>query len=148
METICTLYFDDVSPICVHTNATILHKDLKGWFIGEKQTSEFTGWLSGCMSRSYQTKKNVNYRCCWIPYGTVLKTIAAMLCNRLRHFARVQRRERPGWDASYCIGQVLPGSPPRLFLWRWWSLIFFWYWLHPFTEVKGLTHQAGLTLMK
>jgi peptide/nickel transport system permease protein len=75
------LYLNDVSPLCVHTNADIKKKELKGFFIGNdsKPDGHKIGLKIPYLRKSYQTKKNVSTVLAEALPGTLLLALAAMV---------------------------------------------------------------------
>jgi ABC-type dipeptide/oligopeptide/nickel transport system permease component len=70
------LYLNDVSPVCVHTQADIEKKQLKGFFTGGNNRF---GLKIPYLRRSYQTKKEVGQLLMEALPGTLLLAFAAML---------------------------------------------------------------------
>lgn len=71
-----TLYLNDVSPICIHTQADIEKKELKGFFVGG--ITKF-GIKLPYLRKSYQTKKPVGLVLMEALPGTIILALAAML---------------------------------------------------------------------
>ncbi len=69
-------YLNDVSPICIHKNATIQQKELNGFFIGRETK---IGLKIPYLRTSYQTKKPVIAVLVAALPGTLLLAVAAML---------------------------------------------------------------------
>lgn len=70
------LYLNDVSPVCVHSQADIDKKELKGFFIGEDKRF---GIKIPYLRKSYQTKKEVGQVLLEALPGTLILAFAAML---------------------------------------------------------------------
>jgi peptide/nickel transport system permease protein len=70
------LYLNDVSPLCVHSQADIEKKELKGLFIGGNKKF---GLKLPYLRKSYQTKKDAGQVLLSALPGTILLALAAML---------------------------------------------------------------------
>lgn len=70
------LYLNDVSPVCVHSQAAIEKKELNGFFVGGENK---VGIKVPYLRKSYQTKKQVGEMLLEALPGTLLLAFAAML---------------------------------------------------------------------
>jgi ABC-type dipeptide/oligopeptide/nickel transport system permease component len=129
------LYLNDVSPVCVHTQADIEKKQLKGFFTGGTNR---IGLKIPYLRRSYQTKKEVGQLLMEALPGTLLLAFAAMLFATivgilLGVLAAVKKGT---WlDTSAVFASIAGISAPSFFM----AIIiayFFGVVLHPYTGLN------------
>jgi peptide/nickel transport system permease protein len=146
-------YLNDVSPLCIHTNADIEKKQLKGFFAGGDIK---IGVKIPYLRKSYQTKKNVDTVLMEALPGTLLLAVAAMIFATiigilLGVLAAVKKST---WlDTSALVASIAGISAPSFFM----AIIIayvFGVMLHPYTglnltgswfEVDEVTGEKFLT---
>ena len=148
------LYLNDVSPICVHSQADITKKDLTGMFIGGNIK---LGLKVPYLRKSYQTKKNVGTVLLEALPGTLLLAVAAMLfATIVGIFLGVIAAVNKGtWvDTSAVFASIAGISAPSFFM----AIVIafvFGVILHPFTglnltgswfDIDEVTGEKYLTL--
>jgi ABC-type dipeptide/oligopeptide/nickel transport system permease component len=148
------LYLNDVSPLCLHTQADIDKKELKGFFTGGNTK---LGLKTPYLRRSYQTKKAVGQLLMEALPGTLLLAFAAMLFATIIGILLgvVAAVKRGTWmDSSAVFASIAGISAPSFFM----AIIiayFFGVVLHPYTglnltgswfDIDEVTGQKYLTL--
>jgi ABC-type dipeptide/oligopeptide/nickel transport system permease component len=151
-------YLDDVSPICIHTNADIQKKHLKGIFIGGKKNDSYRfGIKIPYLRKSYQTKRDVwNILMQALP-GTLMLALAAMLIAVLLGIplgVAAAVKQNTWVDTSAIFGSIVGISAPSFFMgiiiaYVFGFLLSNWTGLHisgNWFEIDDLTGQKRLTL--
>lgn len=115
------LYFNDVSPLCLHTKADIEKKQLKGFFAGinSQPTSYRVGLKIPYLRKSYQTKKDVSATLMEALPGTLLLASAAMLfATMVGILLGVLAAVKKGtwWDTSALVASIAGISAPSFFM--------------------------------
>lgn len=110
------LYVNDISPLCVHSAATIEKKQLRGFFIGREKK---LGLKFPYLGRSYQSKKEVWDILTEALPGTMILAIAAMLFATivgilLGTLAAV--KQNTWMDTSSIFASVMGISAPSFFM--------------------------------
>jgi len=153
------LYLNDVSPICIHTNADIEKKELKGFFIGGDAGpgSYRLGLKIPYLRRSYQTKKAVGQLLMEALPGTLLLAFAAMLFATIIGILLgvVAAVKKGTWlDTSAVFASIAGISAPSFFM----AIIIAYLFgvvLHPYTglnltgswfEIDEVTGEKYITL--
>lgn len=109
-------YFNDISPIAIHTQNDIERKNLKGFFIGGD--TKF-GVKVPYLGRSYQTKKDVGDVLLDALPGTILLALAAMLfaCIIGISLGVLAAVKKDSWfDHGAIIGSIAGISAPSFFM--------------------------------
>jgi ABC-type dipeptide/oligopeptide/nickel transport system permease component len=148
------LYLNDVSPLCVHDQADIDKKQLKGFFVGGDTQ---VGLKLPYLRKSYQTKKDVGKILMEALPGTLMLALAAMLfATVLGILLGVLAAVKKGtWlDTSAVFASITGISAPSFFM----AIIiayFFGVVLHDYTglnltgswfDVDDVTGEKYLTL--
>jgi len=109
-------YFNDISPIAIHTQNDIERKNLKGFFIGGN--TKFAVKVP-YLGRSYQTKKDVGDVLLDALPGTILLALAAMLfaCIIGISLGVLAAVKKDSWfDHGAIIGSIAGISAPSFFM--------------------------------
>lgn len=109
-------YFNDVSPVAIHSEKEIADKQLKGLFIGGDTK---LGIKLPYLRRSYQTRRNVSEMLAEALPQTVVLAIAAMLlATVLGIFLGILAavKQNTWWDGSAIFASVLGISVPSFFM--------------------------------
>jgi peptide/nickel transport system permease protein len=148
------LYLNDVSPVCIHTQADIDKKELKGFFIGGQNK---VGLKMPYLRRSYQTKKAVGQLLMEALPGTLLLAFAAMLFATITgiFLGVVAAVKRGSWiDTGSVFASIAGISAPSFFM----AIIIAYLFgvvLHPYTglnltgswfEIDEVTGEKYITI--
>ncbi len=109
-------YLNDISPLCVHSEADIENKKLEGFFIGDK--IKF-GLKVPYLRRSYQTKKEVGTILMEALPGTLLLAFAAMFIAVLIGIplgVTAATKQNTFVDNSAVFASILGISAPSFFI--------------------------------
>ena len=109
-------YFDDVSPICIHSQQDITEKKLQGIFIGKN--TKF-GFKLPYLRRSYQSKRDVSEILVQVLPGTILLALAAMLFATIigTFLGVLAAVKHNSWtDRSAVVASVIGISSPSFFM--------------------------------
>lgn len=110
------LYLNDVSPVGIHTREEIVHKGLRGFFVGGDTK---VGLKIPYLRRSYQTKKEVWDVLMEALPGTLILSLAAMLLATVAGIGLgvLAAVKKDTWmDTSAIFTSVLGISAPSFFM--------------------------------
>lgn len=110
------LYLNDVSPVGIHTREEIMHKGLRGFFVGGDTK---VGLKIPYLRRSYQTKKEVWDVLMEALPGTLILSLAAMLLATVAGIGLgvLAAVKKDTWmDTSAIFTSVLGISAPSFFM--------------------------------